>query len=81
MNATPRSISSSVMYSSGWCAWLMEPGPHTIVAMPAAAKWPASVANETVVAFNRDSSNGRLDYAGTPFEVFVPRDAATTPAR
>ncbi len=41
--ATPRSISSSVMYSSGWCAWSMEPGPHTTVGRPCFWNRPASV--------------------------------------
>ena len=44
MNASPASRAASVMYSSGWWAWSMEPGPHTTVGMPAPWKRPAYVA-------------------------------------
>ena len=33
----------AAIHSSGWCAWAMEPGPHTTVEMPTCWKNPASV--------------------------------------
>ena len=56
MKASPAARSSSVMYSSGWCAWSIEPGPQTMVAMPAPWKRPASVAKGTVAVALRPAS-------------------------
>ncbi len=43
MKASPSASAASVTYSSGWCAWSMEPGPQTTVGTPARWNAPASV--------------------------------------
>ena len=41
--ALPAASWASVMNSSGWCAWAIEPGPQITVERPRPWKWPASV--------------------------------------
>ena len=47
--AVQRASCSRLTNSSGWWAWLMLPGPHTTVGMPAFLKRPASVPKATSV--------------------------------
>jgi hypothetical protein len=49
MKAWQRASCSRLTNSSGWCAWVMLPGPHTTVGMPAPLKMPASVPKATSV--------------------------------
>ena len=49
MKASQRASWSRATYSSGWCACVMLPGPHTTVGMPEPLNRPASVPKATSV--------------------------------